>query len=71
MAAFVIFTPMTILTYIAVSWFLVNFEPLQLLIDSIYSKFKPSYPSNVSTFICYLYEMRIFLANINLHLVIH
>jgi hypothetical protein len=42
MAAFVIFTPMTILTYIAVSWFLVNFEPLQLIIDSIYSKFKPS-----------------------------
>jgi hypothetical protein len=42
MAAFVIFTPMAIITYIAVSWFLVNFEPLQLLIDSIFNRFKPS-----------------------------
>jgi hypothetical protein len=42
MAAFVIFTPMTILTYIAVSWFIVNFEPFQLLIDSIFNRFKPS-----------------------------
>jgi len=31
---------MTILIYIAVSWFIVNFEPLQLLIDSIFRKIR-------------------------------
>jgi hypothetical protein len=38
MAAFVIFTPMTILTYIAVSWFIVNFEPFQILVDYLFNK---------------------------------
>ena len=31
---------MNILTYIAIAWFLVNFEPLQLLIDLMFRKIK-------------------------------
>ena len=38
MAAFVIFTPMIILTYISVSWFIVNFEPFQILVDYLFNK---------------------------------
>ena len=37
-----LFLRMNILTYIAISWFLVNFEPLQLLIDSIFRKIRYS-----------------------------
>jgi hypothetical protein len=47
MAAFVIFTPMTILTYIAVSWFIVNFEPFQLL-----SRFNYSIDLSLILFLC-------------------
>jgi hypothetical protein len=55
MAAFVIFTPMTILTYIAVSWFIVNFEPFQLL--SRLNLFNRAKPETVLSYVSYIVHL--------------